>query len=206
MLKSALNAVCLLSSRPGTVKRLGSPNIFSPCKLTPSYYRRNPTAGPEYTTVQDQEFIVPVDTMTGQFAQMLSFDRIPSSGQFKIQFSTNTTDFLNFDCTAADIQAALRLLGGVLANVLVTGSFLLGFLITFVGFQDFPALGSIQETTLMESGTGVTGTFVNTSVVWPELLKKGDRLIDGVKVWTVIEVQEMNDLGSKIMGYRARCN
>lgn len=206
MLKSALNAICLLSSRPGSVKRLGSPDTFSPCKLTPSFYRRNPTAGPEYTTVQDQEFIVPVDSMTGQFAQLLTFDRIPASGQFKIQFGSFLTDFLDFDCSATDIQTAIRLLDPSLANVLVTGSFNTGFLITFVGFQTFPALGTIQNSTLMESGTGVTWTFSNTSVVWPELLKKGDRLIDGSKTWSVIEVQEMNDLGAKVMAYRARCN
>lgn len=208
MLSSALNAVCRLNSRVGMVKRLGTTDansMFSPCRLTPAFYKRNPTAGPEYTTVQDVEFIVPLATMTGQFAQLLTFARIPSSGQFKIQFSTNTTDFLNFDCTAADVQTALRLLTP-LANVLVTGSFNTGFLITFVGFQTFPALGSIPVSTLMESGTSVAWAFTNSSVVWAEPLKKGDRLIDGSKTWTVIEVQEMNDLGAVVMGYRARCN
>jgi len=159
MLKAALNALTFLHSRAATIKRLGaSVDTYSPCRITPSNYFRS-LRGPEYTTIKGSEFIIPVDSLTGQFAQKLTFDRIPDEGTFKLTFGVNTTTALAFNCTAADIQTALRLFSE-LTNVLVTGSFLLGFTITFVGFSTAPAFGSISESTLKESATGVPEAYV----------------------------------------------
>lgn len=204
MLKKALNAMTALHSRPGTIKRLGTPDIFSPCRLTPSNYFRF-LRGPEYTTVKGVEFVIPLDSLTGQFGQLLQFDKIPNAGSFKIKFGVNTTDPLSFDATAADIQVELRKFAP-LVNAVVTGSFLPGFRIIFVGFKEKPELGQVVDSTLEETGEIVTGSWTNITTPWAEPIKKGDRILDGQRLWTVDEVIEMHDLGAQVMAYRVRCD
>ena len=204
MLKSALNALTRIHSRTATLKRLGTVDNYSPCRITPSNYFRF-LRGPEYTTIRGVEFVIPIDSMTGHFAQKLSFSAIPDSGEFKIRFESNTTAALQFDATAADIQTELRLISG-LENVVVTGSFLLGFTITFVGFQVAPALGQVVDTTLKEGLNNVDASWINTSVRWLEPLKKGDRILDGTRIWVADEIMEMHDMGAQIMAYRVRAD
>lgn len=203
-LRSALNALTRIHSRPGTLKRLGTIDIYSPCRLTPSNYFRN-LRGPEYTTIKGVEFIIPVDTMTGEFSQLISFDRIPDAGTFKINFDAVTTTALQFNCTAADVQTALRLLSG-LGNVLVTGSFNTGFTVIFTGESAAPDLGEVVDNLLEESGDSVEVSFKKTSQPWSSLLEKGDRITDGSKSWTVDEIIEMHELGAQVMAFRVRCD
>lgn len=205
MLQSAFNALIGIQSRVGLLKRLGSsgsPDMYSPCKLAPSNFFRF-LKGPEYTTVKGVEFVIPISSLTGQFAQLLSFERIPDAGTFKIKFDSNTTNDLQFDATAADIQTELRLIVP-LANVLVTGSFNTGFTIIFAGFSVAPALGQVIDNTLQESSLPVATTFSNTSVKWNDPMKKGDRITDGSRNLTVDEVIEMHDVGAIVIGYRVR--
>lgn len=204
ILRSALNALARIHSRAGMIKRLGTPDIYTPCRLTPSkyfYFEK----GPEYTNVKTWEFIIPVDTLTGQFAQLLSFSAVPDSGVFQIKFGTETTGNINFDAVAADIQTALRLITS-LVNVIVTGDFTSGFTITFAGFQTAPALGQVVNTTLKNGTDNVNASWLQTSAAWIDGLKRGDRIIDGNRQFAIEEILEMNDLGAVLMGYRCRGN
>lgn len=204
MLKAALNALTRLHSRPAMLKRLGDTDMFSPIRITPSNYFRF-LRGPEYTTIKGVEFIIPVDTLSGQFAQVLSFSKIPDAGSFKIKFGSNITSALNFDATAVDIQEALRLFAP-LSKVLVTGSFLGGFTIVFAGFSVAPALGEVVDSTLEESSSPVGTSWKNSSQPWPDQIKKGDRIVDGSKQWAIDEIIEMHDLGAQVMAWRCRCD
>lgn len=204
ILRSAFNALSRIHSRQGQLKRLGTIDIFSPCRLMPSNYFRF-LRGPEYTTIKGVEYVIPLDSLTGQFSQLLAFERIPDAGTFKIKFDSNTTTDLQFDCSAVDIQTALRLFVP-LANVVVTGSFNTGFTILFVGFSVYPALGQVIDNTLLESALPVATTFIQTSTQWSDPIKKGDRILDGTKTLTVDEVIDLHDIGAIVMGYRIRCD
>lgn len=204
MLKAALNALTRLHSRPAILKRLGETDMYSPIRVTPANYFRF-LRGPEYVTVKGVEYIIPVDTMTGQFAQLLVFDRIPDGGTFKIQFGTSLTGDLNYSDTAADIQTALRLIPA-LAKVIVTGSFMIGFTIIFAGFSIAPDMGILVDSTLEESSEPVEETWSSLSVPWTELIKKGDRILEGNKLVAVDEIIEMHDLGAQVMAWRVRCD
>ena len=204
MLKLAFNALTKIHSRAATLKRLGNPDIFSPCRITPSNYSRF-LAGPEYTSIKGVEWIIPADSLSGQYAQKLSFGSIPDSGSFKIAFGANTTADIPFNASAADIQAAVRLIGP-LAAVVVTGSFLLGFTFTFVGFSTATGLGVLADNVLKTGLDFVSNTFTYTGTLWADPIMKGDRLVDGAKVWTVDDVVEMYDLGATVLGYRVTAN
>jgi len=204
MMKTALNAVCRIHSRVGTLKRLGAVDIFSPCRLTPSNYFRF-LRGPEYTTIKGVEYVIPVDTMLGQYSQLLSFSLVPDAGAFKIVLGSFTTTDIAFNATASDIETALRL-HPPLINVVVTGNFTLGFSIVFTGFSVAPALGSVADLLLTNSSNPVSCTFKNTYEVWADLIKKGDRIIDGNKQWTVDEIIEIHNLGASVMAYRCRAD
>jgi len=199
ILRTAFNALTKLHSRQATLKRLGNTTIYSPIKITPSNFFRF-LRGPEYTTISGHEFIIPIDSMAGHFSQKLSFAEIPTLGFFSIQFGGNTTDPISFNATAVDIQDELRDLAG-LTSVVVTGSFATGFIITFVGFEVQPALGIVTASTL-DTAT----TMAQTSLKWDELIKKGDRIIDGSKLYAVDEIVDMHDVGATVMGYRVRCD
>lgn len=204
MLKAALNTLTRLHSRTAQLKRLGTPTTYSPCRITPSNYFRF-LRGPEYSTIKGVEFILPIDSISGHFAQLLSFSATPDSGTFKLKFGAYTTDAINHNANAAAIQVALRLLAP-LSDVLVTGSFSVGFTITFVGFNSSPAIGEVTESTLLVIAAPVVPTWQRTFTVWTDLIKKGDRILDGSKLWTVDEIIEMHDLGAAVMGYRVRAD
>lgn len=203
MLKQALNALTALHSRPVTLKRLGATvDMYSPARITPSNFFRF-LRGPEYTSIPGQEFVIPIDSMTGEFCQLLTFSTIPDEGQFKLTFGASSTGFMAFNVSAASMQTELRLITA-LANVVVTGSFLVGFTIKFAGFSTAPALGSVTSSTLEAANVAVTATWVNTSAAWADKVKKGDRILDGTSLWTVDEIMPMYDLGATTMAYRCR--
>ena len=204
MLKVALNALSRIHSRPGYLKRLGNPDIFSPCRMTPSNFFRW-QKGPEYTTVKGVEFIIPVDTMTGQYAQKVTFDKVPDDGYFKMTFGSDETGEIPFDADAAAIQVEIRKITA-LANATVTGSYADGFTILFVGFQFEPAMTTVSVTTLLNATDPVVATWSKFQVAWTDLVKKGDRIIDGSKTLTIDEIMEMNDIGAQVMAYRCRAD
>jgi hypothetical protein len=197
VLKQAFNAILRLHSRAATLKRLGTVDTFTPIRITQSNYFRF-LAGPESTTIRGKEFIIPVDSILGQFAQLLTWSGVPTSGTYKIQYGASLTTDLQYNASAATIQTALRLLSG-LSNCLVTGDYTSGFVVTFVGFQTAPALGSVVNSTLDK-----TCVFSNTYSTWSGEIKKGDRIIDGTKLWAVDEIIDMQDLGGVTMGWRCR--
>lgn len=205
MLKSAFNALTRLHSRPAMLKRLGDVDIYSPIRITPSNYQRF-LRGPEYTSIPGVEFIIPIDSVLGQYAQSVAFDLLPTSGSFKLQFGMNVSTALAYTTTAAQMQTALRLLPGM-GNVLVEGNFVSGFKITFAGFQTQADLAAVIDSTLADiDSEDVEVTVTRSYTAWTSLLEKGDRIVDGSKLWSIDEIIEMNDVGAGVLGYRCRCD
>lgn len=203
MLSAAFNTLIALYSRPAQLKRLGTPDIFSLIRLTPSNYFRF-LKGPEYTLVNRIEFIISRASAVGHLAQTLSFNKVPDAGNFKIGFGVLTTTSLPFNTTAADIQTAVRLLSGF-SNTLVSGDFTAGFLFTFVGASSPVTLGDVTESTLANGAdSSLVDTWANTNVPWAKQLVRGDRITDGSNNWTVDEIEEMCDIGAIPMGWRIR--
>lgn len=207
MLKAAFNMLIKLHSRQAQIKRLGSPDIYSPCRVCPSNYFRY-LRGPEATVIRGREFIIPLDTALGQFGQTITFSSAAASGTFKIQYNGNKTSFLSYNASASQIQTALRFVPS-LSQVLVSGSVATALTITFQGFQSQPLSLSVTDSTLLNSGaTAVTAAVSNAYQPWTgEKIKRGDKLIDTVfGVLTVDETVEMVDLGGTPMGMRVRCD
>jgi hypothetical protein len=204
MLKTALNALSVIHSRPAQLKRLGSPDSYSPCKLMPSNFFRN-LNGPEYTTIRGYEFILPIDSLKGHFAQDLTFSAVPDNGTFKLKFGTNETNDINFDATALDIETELQALPSM-SNVGVTGDFSTGFKIIFYGFQVATGLGQVTDNLLTESSNPVSDTWAQSYLPWSETIKKGDRILEGTRVYAIDEIMEMHDLGAQVMAYRVRAD
>lgn len=206
MLKAALNTLTRIHSRPGQIRRPGNPDIYSPCRLTPASYFRF-LRGPDTTTIHGREFIIPIDTMKGQFSQTISFSLVPASGTFKLVYNSNATTDLAFNISAANVQVALRLLAG-LSDVLVTGNTTTGFTVVFQGFSTEPlSISATDFSTLEDSNTdAVTLTFAKTYQAWTNRLKRADKIIDSVfGLLTIDEIVEMPDLGGAIMAMRVRC-
>lgn len=201
MLRSAFNALARVHSRPATLKRLGStgsPDLFTPARISPSNYFRF-LKGPEYTNIPGREFVIPADTITGHFAQKITFSIAPTTGVFRFQYSLNQTTDLAFNESAANIQVALRLLPG-LSNLVVTGT-VANLTVEFRGFQALPDLLAITGSTLDQ-----TGAVSRTNVAWANFeIKRGDRIIDGARQFTIDEIMEMPDVGGSILGWRCRC-
>lgn len=205
VLKPAFNTVCRLHSRPAMLKRLGTPDIFTQVRTTPSQYFRY-LAGPSQTVVPGSEVVIPVATMFGQPQVVFLPNLAPTGGTFKLSFkidgsgSTVTTGDLDFDADDTDIQLAVRLLTGC-TNATVTGSLLTSISILFVGAKSVE-LASVDSSSLVTT-TSVAG--VSSYVPWDSLIKRGDKIIDAAQgSFTVKEIIEMPDLGGDIMGYRVR--
>jgi uncharacterized phage protein gp47/JayE len=62
--------------------------------------------------------------------QLVTFSAVPDAGNFKLILNSLTTGNIAYTATAADVQTAIRALSGFSA-VIVTGSYLYGFLIDF---------------------------------------------------------------------------
>lgn len=201
MLKAAFNALTRLHSRPATLKRPGTTvDLYSPARVTPSNYFRF-LRGPEYTTIAGVEYIIPVDSIVGQFSQTLKFPAPPTVGTFKLEYGLIKTGALNYDASAATIQSSLSVIPG-LSAVIVTGDFTAGFLIVLRGSPTSPALGQITDSTLDQ-----VGTLAKTNSSWPDdKVKKGDRILVDGKVYAIDEIMLMPDVGGVAMGYRVRAD
>lgn len=205
MLKQALNAVIMLHSRAATLKRLGATtDMYSPCRIMPSNFFRF-LRGPESTTIKGVEFVIPLDSLTGEYAQKLTFSAVPDEGTFKIKFGEDTTDDLEFDIIASDLQIALRLLTP-LSNIVVAGNFATGFTFLFAGEPDLPEVGEVVESTLMTDEEELTTEWTSYQVPWTDKMKKGDRILEDSALWTVDEIMVLYDLGAQPMGYRVRAD
>lgn len=205
MIRAAFNTLTRIHGRTGQLKRPGSPDIYSPCHLTPSNFFRF-LRGPEATVIHGREFIIPIDTMLGQFAQTVAFGEQPVVGTFKLSYNGNDTTDLAFNVSAAAVQTALRLLAG-LSDVLVTGDVATGFTVVFPGFSTIPLiLVPTDSATLLDVDTDpVTITASQTYQVWTNRLKRGDKIVDSIYgLLTIDEVMEMVDLGGAVMGFRVR--
>lgn len=80
--------------------------------------------------------------------QRIVFSDTPSNGSFKLRLQSETTDFINYDATAQDIENALNNLEA-LSTVTVTGDFETGFQVLFIGNDggiDQPLLEIISNT------------------------------------------------------------
>lgn len=83
---------------------------------------------------------------------------VPASGQFKLVYGSFTTDFINWDDTAAEIQAALRLYEP-LRLVEVTGSLATSLNVTFVGVNgDATTLSTTSNTLQTSAPAAITFT------------------------------------------------
>lgn len=205
MLKTAFNSILRLHSRPAQLKRLASPDLYSPCRVTPSNYFRF-LRGPESTAIHGREFVVPIDTMKGEFSQVVTFSGVPASGTYKLKYlSLETTDLL-YSASDADIQTALRLLTG-LSNVTVTVPSSTTIVIVFHGFSTEPSLLSVEDSTLETSVPVAITQVVSASYArWTKMISRGDKIIDSIYgSQTIDEIIEMVDVGGAIMGFRVRC-
>ncbi len=206
MLRAAFNILTGLHSRVGQIKRPGSPDIYSPCRLTPSNYFRF-LRGPDSTVIRGREYVIPLDSLLGQFAQVVSFSLTPAAGTFKLDYNGNQTTALPFNVSAGAAQTALRLLPG-LTNVLETGSMASGLIVTFAGFSAVPILLLPADHATLVDGVAaaVTITVSQTYQAWSDVFKRGDKIIDSVYgLQAVDEIIEMVDLGGAVMGFRIRC-
>lgn len=205
MLKAAFNSLTRLHSRSATLKRLGTPDIYSPIRITPANYFRF-LRGPEYTTVKGVEFIIPKDTALGQHAQKLTINKVPDDGDFKLTFGGQDTTTLESDVVASEIQIAVRLLTGF-EDTLVTGDWTVGFTFTFQGISATPAIGVVTDSTLSNLlDDALVTTWTSFSILWSTPIKKGDRIVDGSSLWTIAEIIDMHDVGAIVMGWRVRCD
>lgn len=66
MIRQAFNSILKMHSRPAVLKRLGSPDITTNIRITPSNYFRN-LEGPSHTIVEGREFVVPADSIEAPF-------------------------------------------------------------------------------------------------------------------------------------------
>lgn len=207
MLRSAFNYLLKINSRPATLKRLGSPDIYSPCLLAHSNYFRF-LRGPEHTAIRGREFIIPIDSLYGQHSQEISFDEVPELGDFKLKYGEEETGSISFEEDAEFIQDELRSLEG-LSNVLVTGDFEDGFTVVFPGFQSAPDILEVVDNTLEYVDAGNFPVVVDVAAAyypWTETIRRGDKIVDTVyNTLTVDEIVEMTDVGGSIMGLRIRC-
>lgn len=86
----------------------------------------------------------------------VAFSAVPDSGVFQLTYGGNATANINFNATAAQVQAALRLVSG-LSAVTVSGNFTSGFTTTFNGLTS-PTAITVTTNTLLIGVTAVTPT------------------------------------------------
>lgn len=200
VLKQAFNLISRIHSRAATLKRHGTPDIFSPVRITPSNYFRY-LDGPSQTVIRGREFVLPVDTMTGHATQLISFSAVPTLGSFHLTYNGLDTSSFPFNETAANIQTALRLISG-LAYITVTGNFTTGFLVTFIGVEVPFLLTATQEIPPLDATISIA---VSTGSLWSPIIKRGDKIVDSLYGHLAIdEIIELVDIGGAIMGYRTR--
>ncbi len=196
-----------LHSRPATLRRIGAsghPDLFSPIRVTPSHsYRIRDQHSVSNTAIRGWEYVVTTQSILGSWTQTLLFTTVPTMGTFKLTYnSLDTTDIDPTTATAADIQAALRLLTG-LAYVTVTGDFTAGFVILFLGVQTLLTLTATGDMTFDST---MSFTYANTPWAGVPPIKRGDKILDPVLGSLAVKsIQEMVDIGGDIMGFKLEC-
>jgi hypothetical protein len=208
MLRQAFNALTNLHGRAAQLRRPGDPDLYSPCRITPSNYFRF-KAGPEFTDIHGREFIIPMDSIKGSFAQTLTFVATPTQGTLRLNYNGNQTTPLAFNASAATIQTALRLLAG-LEQVVVSGTIATALSATFQGFTAEPILilPADHASLLDVDGDPVAITVAQSFASWSlPILRPGDQINDTAFYGNISikEIIEMPDLGGSIMGLRIRC-
>jgi hypothetical protein len=199
-LKSAFNMITRIHSRSAFLKRLGTVDIYSPVRITPSNYFRY-LEGPSSTVIRGREFVIPIDTMIGEETQLISFSAVPTSGNFFVTYDGNDSALIAFDDTATEVQLALRDVAG-LEGVTVSGNYTSGFTVTMSGIQSPLLLAPTQDSTPLNST--IQDVVVSHSL-WSPIIKRGDKIIDTVYGNLAIdEIIEMVDIGGEIMGFRCR--
>ncbi len=206
MLKQAFNAISRLHSRAATLRRFGTPDIYSPVRITPSNYFRF-LDGPSQTVIHGREFILPIDSMLGHSTQSITFGTSPTQGGFILTYATHDSTPILYSDNAAAVQVALRAITG-LEYVTVTGDFTVGFLVTLIGVENASPLTSSLDTPPLadvDDEEVVITIGVYSSTPWSPIIKRGDKIIDSVYGSMAIdEIVEMVDIGGAIMGFRCR--
>lgn len=207
MIKQAFNTLARLHSRPATLKRFGTPDIYSPIRITPSNYFRF-LEGPGSTTIHGREFVIPVSTMLGNATQLITFGEAPVAGDYILTYDSVDSAEIAFNDNAAAVQSKLRAVTG-LSYVTVTGNLSDGFLVTFVGVDSpetlIPSMGVTPLTDVNDEEVEIT-VAQSDYVAWDDKIKRGDKIVDSIfGSIAVDEIIEINDLGGGIMGYRVRC-
>lgn len=205
MLKEALNSLARLHSRVGQLRRLGSPDIYTPCRLMPSSYFRF-LAGPDTTSIQGREFVIPIDSLLGQFTQSVAFSIPPTAGGFKLTYNNIESNTISSGDSTATVQTTLRLVTG-LENVLVTGSPSTGYLFTFQGFSSAPLALTVSFSDLTGAASAAVTTTMSASYLsWTTKIKRSDKIIDSVYgQLTITDIIDMPDVGGSTMAFRVRC-
>ena len=200
-LKQAFNAITRLHSRSATFKRPGTPDIFSPVRITPSNYFRY-LEGPGNTVIHGREFVIPIDTLKGHYTQLITFSAAPTSGGFILSYDGDDSAVIAWDDVAADVQTALQALTG-LTNVTVTGNYTDGFLVKFIGVNTPLLLVASMDATPLNATITIAES---DNVLWSPIIKRGDKIVDSVYGSLAIdEIIEIVDLGGPVMGFRCRC-
>jgi len=70
MVREAFNTLTKIHSRSVTLKRLGSPDLSTTCRITPSNYFRN-LEGPSHTTIKGREFVISIDSIAVPFTPVI---------------------------------------------------------------------------------------------------------------------------------------
>jgi hypothetical protein len=81
---------------------------------------------PSITTIENSALIE---------EQLITFGGVPDAGTFIIGYGSDNTAPISYTASASNIQTAIRALNSKLSQVVVSGSFNSGFLVTFNGAQ-----------------------------------------------------------------------
>lgn len=133
--------------------------------------------GVEYSYTSDANALATeiVEALTrlinGEEVQTLTFAPAPTAGAFKLKLGALVTANIDYNDTAADIQAALRLLTGM-GNVVVTGSIAAGLEVVFRGMEGDIELLTTQDNT-MEDGSMTPVVMTATEAVKGEVQTHG---------------------------------
>ena len=115
---------------------------------------------------QDQDFALDhngnIKWLSPGDQQLVEFSATPDSGTFTLTWGGNTTTAIPFSASSAQVQTALRLLEG-LENVLVSGDFADGFLVTFSDV-DAPVALLTSSSSLLDGADPVTISVSDNSV------------------------------------------
>lgn len=155
---SSINSLTRLEPLPSNI--VGQALFGTPGTIIPigTVFSVDTSPSSRFATVSEVILVVGVDEI-----QDISFDAVPTSGTFKLQYKSETTIAINWDDVNTDIEDALNNLNG-LSGVTVAGTFAAGFTITFAGSdgkQEQVLLISVDNT--LDAGGAVVITITETT-------------------------------------------